>query len=89
MGRRQPVAGKLLVNPREEHLNARFTMRQSMELFVSAGELSDSDLFFNGVERLDLRQRFGNAGGIRSFGFKEATTRMRPTDPARLQRTSG
>ena len=50
-----------------------------MVLFVGAREVASSDLFFDGVERLDLRQGIGDAGGIRGFGLKEAATRMRPT----------
>ena len=35
MRRRQPVPSELLINPLEEHVDSRFTMRQTMVLLVS------------------------------------------------------
>lgn len=53
-------------------------MGQSIQLFVGADELLLANIVFDGINRLDLSQALGNAGGLGLEGFEDIAAGMRP-----------
>ena len=65
VARREALSLELLIDPFEEELDERFAVRQAMQLLGVAEELAIADFLLDGIQRLDLLQRFGGAGRLR------------------------
>ena len=66
------------IDPFEKKLDQRLAVRQAMQLLRFTDELAVADLLLDGVQRLDLLQGFGGAGGLRGQRLEEAAPAMRP-----------
>ncbi len=79
VARREALALQLSIDPFEEEPDQRFAVRQSMQLLGFTDEFEVADLFLDGVQRLDLLQRLGGAGGFRGQRLEETSAAVRAT----------
>jgi hypothetical protein len=60
----------IAVRSSRKHLDLRFAVGQSMQLFVGIHEVAFSNVLFDGVNHLDLFECLGEAGGLGLKGFE-------------------
>ena len=61
---REPLTFTLALDPVEEEFDFRFAVGKPMELFGVPGQVLNTDVVLDRIERLDLGERLRNADGL-------------------------